>query len=331
MAKRMNKTNENQFFKSLDGLAYGMFVSIGIGAVMIELGKIFNFNQLIAWGGAVQNLAGPAIGIGIAYATGTTGIALLSAGLAGAICVSDSAAWPICAYLAVMISCYVGQFIKDKTPIDIFLTPVITIAVAGLINCVAAPYIDWAVDWLVCQIDLAATFPVWMMSMLVSCLMGLIGITPLISLSISYTIGLNGLAAGAAIAGECAFMMGLAAMSMNDNEIGDVIATGAGMGLLQFKNAIKHPLILIPPILTSLINGPLSACLLKLSGTTYGAGIGNVAFAGPLSIVSVMGNSYWLMVIIVDMLLPIIICYSIYRAFLRLGWIRAGDLKIRRL
>ena len=110
-----------------------------------------------------------------------------------------------------------------------------------------------------------------------------------------------------------------------------VIAVALGTPLLQFKNALKHPLIIIPPLLTSIITGLLSVLVLKMAGTTYGAGMGNMAFAGPLSIASTMGSSYWLMIIVVDILLPIVMCYSIYRAFKKLGWIHNGDLYIQRL
>jgi len=35
--------------------------------------------------------------------------------------------------------------------------------------------------------------------------------------------------------------------------------------------------------------------------------------------------------LIVDIFLPMLISYSIYRAFRKLGWIKGGDLKIYRL
>lgn len=330
MAKR-RKTQENQFLRSLDGLAYGLFVSVVIGAFLNFLAELLDISILATWGSIVSSLAGPAVGIGVAYATGASGIVLLSAALAGAICMGDGAAWPICAYLAVMVSCYIGHFCHDKTPVDIFLVPTLTIITAGFIAEFVAPYVNIGVNWFISQVSLALGLPLWLMGIVVAMLMGFLSVTPLILVSISYALGLGGLASGAAIAGACAFAMGLATMSMDDNEIGDVIAVALGTPLLQFKNILKHPLIILPPLITSIVTGWLSTVILKLSGTTIGAGMGNMAFAGPLSIVSVMGNSYWLMVIVVDMLLPIVMCYSIYRAFRKLGWINGGDLNIHRL
>lgn len=330
MAKR-RKTQENQILRSLDGLAYGLFVTMVIGAFLNFLSDLLNISVLQVWGNSVSSLAGPAIGVGVAYATGASGIVLLSAALAGAICMSNSVAWPLCAYIAVMISCYVGHFCHDKTPVDIFLVPTLTLITAGFMAQFVAPYINLGVDWLISQVGVALTLPLWLMGILVAMLMGLLSVMPLLMLSISTALSLSGLASGAAIAGACAFAMGLATMSMDDNDIGNVIAVALGTPLLQFKNALKHPLIIIPPLLTSIVTGLLSVLVLKMAGTTYGAGMGNMAFAGPLSIASTMGSSYWLMIIVVDILLPIVMCYSIYRAFKKLGWIHNGDLYIQRL
>ena len=330
MTKR-RKSQENQFLRSLDGLAYGMFITIVIGAFLGVLSDILHWPILSQWGTLISQLAGPAIGIGVAYATGSSGIVLLSAALAGSICMSDHPAWPICAYLAVMAACYIGHFCQDKTPLDIFVAPLVTIIMAGITAYFVAPYIEWAIDWLIGQMAIALDFPLWLMAIFTAVLMGFCHVLPLFTLTLSYSLGLEGLNAGAAIAGACAVSMGFAMMSMDDNEIGDVLAIAVGTPLLQFKNVLKHPLILIPPLLTALVSGLVSVLVLQLSGTAYGAGVGNMAFAGVLSIVSTMGSSAWLVVILVDILLPIVLCYSMYRALKRIGWIHPGDLKINRL
>ena len=59
-------------------------------------------------------------------------------------------------------------------------------------------------------------------------------------------------------AGCCAQMIGFAVMSIDDNDIGDVIAIGIGTSMLQFKNIVKKPMIWIPPIITSVAIAPIS-------------------------------------------------------------------------
>ena len=144
-------------------------------------------------------------------------------------------------------------------------------------------------------------------------------------------LGLNGLAAGAALAGCCAQMVGLAIMSMDDNSIGDVIAIGIGTSMLQFKNIVKRPLIWLPPIVASLITGVISSAILGIKCTAVGSGMGTAGLVGLLECIQVMGTSFWLPLILVDVLLPIIICFGMYRAFRKLNYIKSGDLKLTRL
>lgn len=331
MARKKNTNSENQFLRSIDGMAYGLFCSEVIGYCITWLGNWLNYSQFASWGNIITGLSGSAVGIGVAYATGARGIALISAALAGAICQGSGVAWVICAYAAVMISVYVGEFLRNKTPIDIFLTPVLTIATACLISSFVAPYLNMAVSWLVSQISVATAFSPLIMGMFVALLMSILSVTPLSMVTICSLAGLGGLSSGAALAGTCGTMIGLAMMSMDDNEIGDVIAVAIGTPVLQFKNCLKNPLILVPIMIAALVTGPISTCLFKITTTHYGAGMACRMFEGPLSVISTMGSSAWLPMLITDILLPILISYSIYRAFRKLGWIKGGDLKVYRL
>ena len=126
-------------------------------------------------------------------------------------------------------------------------------------------------------------------------------------------------------------MVGLAIMSMEDNEIGDVIAIGVGTSMLQFKNIVKRPIIWVPPIVASLVSGVISSAILQIQCTAVGSGMGTAGLVGLLECIQVMGNHFWLPLIIVDVLLPIAICWSMYKAFRKLNYIKSGDLKLTRL
>lgn len=331
MTRRKNYSNENQFLRSLDGLAYGLFCSQVIGYTLNWIGTLLRQGQLSSWGNMITNLTGCAVGIGIAYATGARGIVLISSALAGAICQGGGTSWMICAYIAIMFSVYVGEFLRNKTPIDIFLTPMITVASACVMVSFVAPYINIGVNWLMGQISIATTFSPVIMGMLVAIMMAILCVTPLNMLSVISVIGLGSIGCGAALAGICGTMLGLAIMSVDDNDLGDVIAIGIGTPILQFKNILKNPLILIPPILSALITGALSTSLFKLECTSYGASVGCLFFEGPLAVINIMGNQAWLGLLITDIILPILICFSVYRSLKKLGWIKAGDLKIYHL
>lgn len=327
MARKRNQ-HENIFFKSLNGLAYGLFVSYVIGNLLITLGQYVTTWPLEAWGETFLSLSGVACGIGVAYATGAKGLVLLSAGLAGAICHSDQVCWSLIAYVAIMLAVYIGELVEGKTPIDIFLVPCITIIMSGILAYYVAPYINMGVAWLVRQMALVMHFPTWMMALLLGPLACLLQLTPLLTVAIAMALKLNALQAGVMICGGCVAMLGTAMMSIDDNDIGKVLAVGIGAGFLQFKNLIKHPQIFLPLLLSSMICSELSAVIFGLSGTAYGAGMANTSFIGPLSIASTMGSSAWLLVMIADILLPILLTYSFYRVFKKMGWIASGDLAI---
>ena len=327
MAKRYN---ENIFFRSLDGVAYGIFCSEVIGYFVVWISQLLRYPQLTAWGNMITGLSGCAVGIGVAYTTGARGLALLCSALAGSICQGSGVSWVICAYLAIMISASVGDFLRNKTPLDIFITPTITIIIACMITTFVSPYLNNVVSWIVVQlINASATSPLFM-GMCVAMLMSLISVTPLSLLGVCALANIGGLSAGATLAGTCGTMLGLAIMSVEDNDLGDVIAIGIGSPILQLKNCIKNPLVLIPILLSAMVTGALSTTLFHLSTTQIGASKGCLMFEGPLSVINYMGFQAWVGMLICDVMLPILICYSGYHTLKRLGWIKSGDLKINR-
>lgn len=161
--------------------------------------------------------------------------------------------------------------------------------------------------------------------------MGMALTAPISSAAIGIMLGLDGLAAGAALAGCCAQMVGFAMMSFNDNDIGDVIAIGIGTSMLQFKNIIKRPVIWLPPILTTIITAPISTMLLSIRCSAIGSGMGTAGLVGILDAMQVMGNQHTVPIILIDIIIPAVLTFSFYKAFRKLNYIRKGDLKIERL
>lgn len=331
MARRKSYRNENQFLRSLDGIAYGLFCTRVLGQVMVMLGNLMNLHILSSSGSAIVDMQGIAIGIGVAYATGARGIVLLSSALAGYICQTGGVAWVLCAYLAVMVSVYIGEFLRNKTPIDIFLTPIVTIAFACVVSSFVEPYLNIGVSWALSQISVAESFSPLFMGMFIAMIMSILCITPLQMYSLISIAGLSSLACGAALAGTCSAMLGLAMMSIDDNDLGDVIAVGIGTPVLQFKNCLKNPLILIPILVSALITGPLASALFKLHASTYGASVGMMLFEGPITSIQMTGVGAYLGMAVVYIMLPILITFSTYKALKHLGWIRGGDLNINHL
>ena len=104
--------------------------------------------------------------------------------------------------------------------------------------------------------------------LIVSVVMGVALTLPISSAAIGISIGLSGVAAGAAVVGCCCQMMGFAAMSFRENRWGGFVAQGLGTSMLQIPNVFKKPVLFVPPIISSAILGTVSVFL------PNGAGIG---------------------------------------------------------
>ncbi|WP_370807220.1 PTS sugar transporter subunit IIC [Faecalibacillus intestinalis] len=115
--------------------------------------------------------------------------------------------------------------------------------------------------------------------------MGMALTAPISSAAIGVMLGLNGLAAGAALAGCCGQMIGFAVMSIDDNDIGDVIAIGIGTSMLQFKNIVRRPVIWLPPIIVNdaIISADFYVSCLHISCcSAVGSGMGTAGLVGLL-------------------------------------------------
>ena len=332
------KRQEHYMFTALNGMAYGFFCSFVVGTLLKQMGLILNISHLVNWGQTAINLMGPAIGISVGYAIQAKGLNLVSTCLAGAIGAGTiqlnsgqmniQSGNPMTTFLAVMIAVEIIKLIQDKIPLDIFIIPIISMMIAGLINIYIGPYIGQLSVWLGEWINKSIMMQPLLMGMTVSLLMGIAASAPLFSVALGMMLGLEGLAAGAALAGCCAHMIGFATMSIMDNSIGDVLAIAIGSSILQFKNILQKPIIWIPPILTSIITGALSTVVFQIKCSTIGASLGMTGFIGLLESIQLMGISSLVGLILVDIVIPIFICWSMYRILRKLNYIKNQDLKI---
>ena len=340
MAKKAQR-EPNFIVKTLNGMAYGFFSSLIIGTILKQLGVVCHINELKVWGDMASYLMGPAIGVGIGYVLEAKGLNIISATIAGAIGagtfsinngnVSINVGNPISAYVAVIVAVELVKIIQEKTPLDILLVPFTAILSAGIITKFISPYITMLINWIGSLINEGVSLQPVLMGMIVAVLMGMALTAPISSAAIGIMLGLNGLAAGAALAGCCAQMVGLAVMSIDDNEIGDVIAIAIGTSMLQFKNIVQRPIIWLPPIVASMISGVISTAVLGIQCTAVGYGMGTAGCVGLIEAISVMGSRYWLPLILVDVLLPVVVCLSMYKAFRKLNYIKSGDMKLTSL
>src|SRR5690625_6834525 len=114
----------------------------------------------------------------------------------------------------------------------------------------------------------------FVMSILVATIMGWALTAPISSAAIAFMLGLDGLAAGAAVIGCSSQMIGFAMISYRENGISGLIAQGLGTSMLQIGNIVKNPLIIIPPTLAGIVSAPVSVSVFRMTNNEAGAEIG---------------------------------------------------------
>jgi len=174
------------------------------------------------------------------------------------------------------------------------------------------------------------------MGIVVAVMVGMVLTGPISSAALCVMMGLDGLAAGAAVAGCCAQMVGFAAMSFKENRWGGFIAQGLGTSMLQFPNILKRPHIWLPPILASMVVGPLSTSVFFMTNTPTGAGMGTSGLVGQFGAWAAMSGVKPPGAIILDIallhfILPIVLTLLFAAILRKTGWIRPGDLKLNML
>lgn len=325
----------------LNGMAWGLFSSLLIGLIIKQIGTLAHIPLLITMGTVAQKLMGPAIGVGIAAVLDAPALVVLSAvvlGALGAGSIAIDAAGvatigigePVGAFVAALAGVEVGRRVAGKTPVDIVLVPFVTIVTGGLAGFFLAPYISDMMNGLGDLINRATQLQPIPMGIVLSVLMGMILTLPISSAALSISLGLSGLAAGAATVGCCCNMIGFAVISYRDNGFGGSLAQGIGTSMLQMPNIIKKPVVWLPAIVSSAILGPISTAVLGMTSNASGAGMGTSGLVGQFAMLDVMGHSpsVLLQMGVMHFLAPAVLSYAVYRILCSWGWISSGDLKL---
>ena len=245
---------------------------------------------------------------------------------------------PLTIYLVcIAVALLIELVLKKKTSVDILIIPLFS-GVIGLLLSLGirypAAYVTFGIQWL---ISVGTTAVPFVMGIVVAVLMGMALTAPISSAAIGaiiFTGNLPGLmiASGAAVVGCSTQMVGFAVQSRKDNNIGQVISIGIGTSMLQFKNILKKPIIWLPTIIASAILGPISTCWLKLSCMGASSGMGTAGLVGQIGTLSSMGNTWqtWIGIFVLQIIAPIALVFGLDLLFRKLGWIKDGDLSLKR-
>ena len=328
----------------LGAMAQGLFCSLLIGTIIKTLGQQTGIEYLVTVGAFAANMAGPAMAISIGFALQAPPLVLFSlAAVGGAANELGGAGGPLAVLVIAILAAESGKLVSKETKIDILVTPFVTIFIGVALSSLLAPGIGAAASSLGALIMWATDLQPFLMGIVVSMLVGIALTLPISSAAICAALSLTGLAGGAAVAGCCANMVGFAVMSFHENRWSGLISQGLGTSMLQMGNIVKNPKIWIPPIVASIITGPIATCLFKLqmNGTPVSSGMGTCGLVGQIGVYTGWLNDIaagtkvsvtamdWFGLIMVSFILPAVISLAVGNLLRKIGWIRENDLKLK--
>ncbi len=325
------------FVDAMSYMALGLFSTLIIGLIIGQIAKIPGLgilSQLTTVLGASSPVVGAAIGGAIAYGLKMKPLTVFSTIAVGAI--GYALGGPVGAFVSGVVGAEVGNILAGKTKIDIILTPFITIVSGGLIGIFVGPYLNQFMTAFGNFINSTTELHPIPMGILVSVLIGLALTAPISSAAICITIGLNGIAAGAAVVGCCCQMVGFAVASFRDNGWGGLLSQGIGTSMLQFGNIMKKPTIWLAPTLASAVLGPISTQVLGMTNNPSGAGMGTSGLVGQFGAFAAMEGTVetwviWVEVIVMHFVLPALFTLAFDAIFRKIGWVKKGDMKLETL
>lgn len=330
----------NRYFKTyvVDALSYmamGLFCSLILGLIIKQIALIPGLDFLADIAALLQSapVVGGSIGMAIAYGLKCAPLVTISAVAVGAL--GYKFGGPIGAYLASIVGLEAGSLVSKRTPVDIIITPLVAVLAGGLFSkyC-CTPINEWVMSFGE-VINRATTLQPFIMGLVVSVTVGCLLTLPISSAALCISIGIGGLAAGAATAGCCAQMIGFAVISYKDNGMGGLISQGLGTSMLQIGNIVRKPVIWLSPILASAILGPVSTMWLGMTNNAAGAGMGTAGLVGPLGCWDTMAPTtdpgiLLIKIIGLYFIAPALLSLFFHYIMKRLGWVKDGDMKLQR-
>jgi len=342
------------FIDGLSGMAMGLFATLIIGTIIKQIGTLIGGsigNYLILIGTIASAATGAGIGVGVAIkfkeqtlVTVSAAVAgmvgafaskiLAGTAIAGSVVTLAGPGEPLGAFVAAYVGIVCGRLVAGKTKVDILVTPLVSILSGSVIGLLVGPSISGFMSWLGSLINWGTEQQPFLMGIVVSVLMGMILTLPISSAAIGISLGLSGIAAGAATIGCCANMVGFAVASYRENKVGGLVAQGVGTSMLQVPNIVKKPVIWLPAILTSAILGPFSTMLFKMSSNPVGSGMGSAGFVGQIMTYQTMteaGSSpaaVLALIVLFQFVAPGALAFAISEIMRKLGWIKQGDMKL---
>ena len=345
--EKLKKYLNEIFIDGLSGMALGLFATLLVGTIIGQVGVLIG-GEIGAYISAIANVAktitGAGIGVGVAAKFKQGPLVTVSAAVCGMIGAFPTitaletytlgkGGEPLGAFIAALVAIEFGRLVAGKTPVDIIVTPIVSIVTGAVAGIIVGPPISGFMTWLGGVVNFNVEQYPFVGGIIVAVLMGVILTLPISSAAIGISMGITGLAAGAATVGCCCQMVGFAVASYRENKVGGLVAQGLGTSMLQIPNIVKNPLIWIPSIVSSAILGPVSTCILGMTSTPLGSGMGSCGLVGQIQVFQDMmptvGSAAVLaQIAVMHFILPGLITWAVAAFMYKKNLIKQGDMKL---
>ncbi len=366
----VKKGCKRYFIDAFSGMAQGLFCTLIAGTILAMFGnwikdagtdagiKVGEFVLSVA--NIAKTLMGAGIGIGIAHALKASKLVMFTAAVAGFVgafadkIIAGNLALslgapgnPIGSYVVSVLAIEIGSLVTGKTKVDIVVVPLTMMVVSMLACYVSWPFIE-LVNVIGKGVALATTVTPEAMGIIVAMVMGILLTLPTSSAAIWVAIATPVLAAnpagselhnaillagGAAVVGCACQMVGFAVQSFRENKWGGLIAQGLGTSMLQIPNLMRHPQIMLPPIVASVIAGPLATCVFDLRCGASGGGMGTSGLVGLFDTIECSQGVIpdWKLgvgIVLCMFVIPVVVCVGLSELMRKKGWFKPEYLKL---
>lgn len=344
----MKKIFNRIFIDGLSGMALGLFATLIIGTILSQIasfipGVVGTYLGYVA--SFAKTITGAGIGVGVASKLKASPLTTVSAavcGMIGAFPIIEAGKFafgapgePLGAFIAAYIAVEIGALVSGKTKVDIIVTPLCCIVAGSLAAFLIGPYISAAMKWLGNLVNINVDKHPVIGGMIVSVVMGIFLTLPISSAAIGVSMGLSGLAAGAATIGCCCNMVGFAVISYRENKFGGLMAQGLGTSMLQMPNIVRHPQIWLPSIFASAILGPIASAVFKMVSTPVGSGMGSAGLVGQFAAFGAMCDNGMtsvkalLLIALMHFILPAVVSLAFSEGMRKIGMIKNGYMSLK--
>ena len=127
-------------------------------------------------------------------------------------------------------------------------------------------------------------------------------------------------------------MIGFAVSSFRENSWSGLISQGIGTSMLQVPNIMKHPIILLPQIISSIVVAVISTAL-DLRCNIEGGGMGTSGLVGIFGIIDASQDQIktWKFVVGIILclfIIPAVVSLGVSELMRMKGWIQTNYMKL---